>query len=312
MILIPILAIYLYAMSEPLISVIVPNYNHARFLEQRLESIFNQSYQHIEVILLDDCSTDTSQSILLEYSKHPKVSHCLFNETNSGSPFKQWQKGIELAKGCYIWIAESDDNCELNFLEQLLKLFDDKRTVLAYCASTVINNQGEKLGRHTWADALDSKRWTNSFLNRGKDEIKRFIRYRNAITNASAVVFKKSAIMGVHYPIHMKFCGDWYIWIEILKQGNIAYDHNELNYFRRHLDSTKTVKTFHLENQRISEYLEIFLANSSFFSRLLNRNKYLWVLNEWHEKKRFFPKKTLKELGFPVDFLMFFRLKEKK
>ena len=67
----------------PLVSIIVPNYNHEKYLKQRLDSIFNQTYSNFEVILLDDCSSDSSQTILLEYAKNPKVSYCIFNEFNS-------------------------------------------------------------------------------------------------------------------------------------------------------------------------------------------------------------------------------------
>lgn len=103
------------------ISIIVPSYNHASYLEKRLESIFNQTYQNFEVILLDDASTDRSEEILNKYKVNSKVSHLIVNKENSGSPFKQWEKGVELAKGDYIWIAESDDFCEKQFLEILLK-----------------------------------------------------------------------------------------------------------------------------------------------------------------------------------------------
>lgn len=98
-----------------LVSIIIPNYNHAAFLQQRLNSVFQQTYQNFEVILLDDASTDASVAILNEYKDHPKVSHLVINERNSGSPFKQWQKGIALAKGEYVWIAESDDINAMNF-----------------------------------------------------------------------------------------------------------------------------------------------------------------------------------------------------
>src|SRR5690606_7012874 len=105
----------------PKVSIIIPNYNHKPFLQQRLDTVFNQTFQNFEVILLDDASADGSQDLLKSYKNHPKVAHIILNETNSGSPFKQWQKGIELAQGEYIWIAESDDYCELDFLEELLK-----------------------------------------------------------------------------------------------------------------------------------------------------------------------------------------------
>ena len=100
----------------PKVSVIIPNYNHALFLEQRLESVLNQTYQDFEVIFLDDASTDSSRAVFTKYANHPKISHIIFNETNSGYPFKQWNKGVNLAMGEYIWIAESDDYAELNFL----------------------------------------------------------------------------------------------------------------------------------------------------------------------------------------------------
>ena len=103
-----------------LVSIIVPNYNHALYLRERLDSIFSQTFQDFEVILLDDNSSDSSIEVLKEYAAHPKVSHFIVNATNSGSPFIQWEKGLSLSKGKYIWIAESDDSCEITFLEKLL------------------------------------------------------------------------------------------------------------------------------------------------------------------------------------------------
>ena len=90
----------------PKVSVIIPNYNHAQFLEQRVESVLNQTFQDFEIIFLDDASTDNSKEVFSKYSNHPKISHVIFNETNSGSPFKQWNKGFGLSTGEYIWIAE--------------------------------------------------------------------------------------------------------------------------------------------------------------------------------------------------------------
>ena len=82
---------------HPLVSIVVPNYNHGKYLKERLNSIFNQTYSNYEVILLDDFSTDSSKKILSEYSENPKVSQCVLNETNSGNIFIQWNKGIALA-----------------------------------------------------------------------------------------------------------------------------------------------------------------------------------------------------------------------
>jgi len=292
------------------VSIIIPNYNHAKFLQQRLDTVFNQTFQDFEVILLDDASTDGSANLLKSYENHPKVSCVVINTENSGSPFRQWKKGIDLAKGDYIWIAESDDYCELNFLEELLPLFDQENVVLAYSASVVINNQGILKGRHKWADDLDKKRWQTDFFNNGLKEIKNYLRFRNTITNASAVLIKRETVEFLPFPYSMSFCGDWYVWIEILKQGNVAYTGKLLNYFRRHDASTKFSKTFEKEKQRMGEYMDIFLANSSLFTRLLNSNKYSWVSSEWKTKKDNFPNKSISDLELPTDFLWLFNVKK--
>src|ERR1700752_3159230 len=84
---------HLYLAMKPKVSVIIPNYNHATFLIERIDSILCQTFQDFELIILDDCSNDNSRSIIEKYHGHEKISHIIYNPTNSGSPFMQWQKG---------------------------------------------------------------------------------------------------------------------------------------------------------------------------------------------------------------------------
>src|SRR5260221_12262396 len=105
----------------PTVSVIIPNYNHAQFLRQRVDSVLGQTFQDFELILLDDCSTDESQSILREYASDPRV-RMEFNEKNSGSTFKQWNKDVRLTREEYVWIVDSDDYAARHLLESLVSL----------------------------------------------------------------------------------------------------------------------------------------------------------------------------------------------
>lgn len=227
---------------SPLVSIIVPNYNHEKYLKQRLESIFNQTYINFEVILLDDCSTDSSFNILSEYAKNPKVSHFVFNETNSGNTFIQWNKGIALAKGDFIWIAESDDFCELNFLEELIQpLILDNEIVLSYCQSNRVDEFGSITGNwlnHT--DCLHKTFFLKNFIEKGNEFIERFLIYRNVIPNASGVIFRKKNTLGLgelETDSFLKYCGDWLFYIKLISDSKISFNCASLNYFRYHSKS---------------------------------------------------------------------------
>ena len=88
----------------PNVSIIIPSYNHAIFLQDRLNSIVNQTYKDWETIIIDDKSTDNSVEIIEKFIKQNlnfKVKHFCVNETNSGSGYHSWKKGIELAETNY-------------------------------------------------------------------------------------------------------------------------------------------------------------------------------------------------------------------
>lgn len=211
------------------VSVIVPNYNHAIYLEQRIDSILYQTYQDFELILLDDCSTDNSREILSKYTNHPKVSHIVFNETNSGSTFKQWNKGIELAQGEYIWIAESDDWAESTFLEVLLHLISENPSAgLAFTLSNFVDQNGVTL----WNIKESNDRQFYS----GEAFIKNKLLTSNSINNVSMVVFRKSLynkIDHTHYE-EMKFCGDWFFYVLLCEHTNVVEYRKAYNNYRIH------------------------------------------------------------------------------
>lgn len=135
--------------SNPFFSVIIPNYNHAPFLRERIDSVLNQTFEDFEVILLDDKSKDDSCGILQSYASNPHVVHMVLNEENSGSTFKQWHKGFDLSKGKYIWIAESDDFANLHFLQKAFEIIEKENdVVLAYFKSNIVNENSVITHKH--------------------------------------------------------------------------------------------------------------------------------------------------------------------
>jgi len=216
-------------MDIPLVSVIVPNYNHARFLRKRLDSILAQSYKNFELIILDDCSLDNSQEVIELFRHHPKVSQIVYNSQNSGSTFKQWKKGISLAKGDYIWIAESDDFAQELFLETLIKGIEQHSEVsIAFCNSIWIDTSGDIIFTPK-TSSIDRTHNGNEFT------INRMSKH-NDIYNASMVIFRReffNKIIDQTY-LKLKYCGDWYFWILLAEQGTVFESRLLLNYFRRH------------------------------------------------------------------------------
>ncbi|MEP0911414.1 glycosyltransferase [Leptolyngbya sp. GB1-A1] len=225
----------------PKVSVIVPNYNHALYLEQRIQSILNQTYQDFELIYLDDASTDHSNEVFSQFLNNSRI-RAIYNETNSGSPFKQWNKGIKQANGEYIWIAESDDAADPRFLETLVTLLDTHPAAgVAYCQSRQIDSTNQLKGTmHWWTDDLSPIRWRQDFYNSGKEECQNYLLIKNTIPNASAALTRTHLFEQIGYANESMFlCGDWHTWVQLLLQTDIAFTAEELNYYRIHTQSVR-------------------------------------------------------------------------
>jgi glycosyltransferase involved in cell wall biosynthesis len=244
----------------PKVSVILPNYNHAQFLIQRIESILNQTFQDFELIILDDCSPDNSKQTIEPYRNHPRVSQIVFNTQNSGSTFKQWEKGINLAKGEYIWLAESDDYCESRFLSELVTKLDEYPNAgIAYCQSRSVDQNNTPI--NSWikqTNIFSPNLWEKSFITAGQEAITNFLIHRNIIPNASAVVFRKSAYNSTHgINTSMKLNGDWLLWISILQRNDLIFIAKELNFFRQH--TNKATGTHTRNYNGLKEMIDIFI-----------------------------------------------------
>jgi glycosyltransferase involved in cell wall biosynthesis len=242
----------------PAVSVIVPNYNHARFLRQRIDSIVAQTFQDFELILLDDCSTDESRMIMQEYASYPDV-RLKFSERNSGSPFKQWNTGVRLTRGKYVWIAESDDYADPHLLERAVSALDanSPQVVLVYCRSRCVDEEGDVTGFvDRYLFDLDPVRWASNFCVDGGELCREYFARLNPIPNASAVVFRKDAYEAVGGADEsLRLCGDWKLWAALALQGKVAYICEALNYYRSHVDSLRNQTG--RANRDAAEYLHV-------------------------------------------------------
>lgn len=255
-------------MESVKVSVIIPNYNHAPFLDQRISSVLNQTYQDIEIIILDDASVDDSKNIIEKYRKNSKISIIDYNLINSGSTFKQWEKGIKLAGGDFIWIAESDDYCEPTFLEELIFLIKKTNSSIAFSQSIAFREN----------EILFTSSSTRLYsVYSGDFFVKNKLIENNTLFNASMVIFKKSIVEASYFKsvIKYSYCGDWLFWILIIYKATICESGKVLNYFRKHdNDVTSSSK---LNGKAIIEYsgIQKYLFEKKFIN-FYNYNKHLY------------------------------------
>jgi len=240
---------------NPKVSIILPSYNHRRYLQERLDSIFNQTFQNFEVIILDDASTDGSQSIFQENQSHPKISHYFINQVNTGSPFKQWQRGLKLAKGEFVWIAESDDSCELNFLETNLKVLDENPDVTIVVAKTQKYNQGKAQGEVQH----------HIFKDNDQEEINQNNINFCPILNVSSCVFKNPKLVSfkTEFPSY-KLIGDRVFYHEFFYNKMVIKNNQTSSYFRKEEESVSTL------NLKGIEYLQNYFNEHHRFITYVN------------------------------------------
>ncbi len=233
---------------RPLVSVVVPCYQHAQYLEERLKSILSQTYDRVEVILLDDGSTDGSREILEAFRERFPDVQVLFNDHNTGDIFSQWMRGIGMARGSLIWIAESDDYCRPDFLERLVPLMAHESVMLAFTGSDFVKDQKTVWTSEEYLNSLPGLCWNRDFILSSAELVNSGFGAVNLIPNVSACIFRNPpGISGeaARSMSDMRLCGDWLFYLSVLRGGYAAYSAATRNYYRVHpgsrsLDVQKT------------------------------------------------------------------------
>lgn len=248
------------------ISVVIPNYNYERFLYQRIYSILYQKVKIEELLILDDCSKDNSRAMIDELCEvlSPYITiRKLYNKMNSGTPFKQWQKGFLETKGDYVWIAEADDYCNERFLSELLKVFKNQDDVtLAYTDTAFVDADGRMILRSIVPeiDIEKTGHWDHSFVVDGMDEIKEHAYLNCTIANVSSVLFRrKDYSKYLEEATKYRQAGDWLVYLNVFREGSVAFCHKALNYYRLHGNNvtSQTKKQAHFDEiRRIHDYVE--------------------------------------------------------
>lgn len=207
-------------MNQILVSVIMPVYNGEKYIGQAIESVLKQKVS-LELIIIDDCSTDGTIKVVNEYLKYNRVSF-LPNEKNLGVAASR-NKGMEAAKGKYIAFLDSDDYWTEDKLEKQIALMEEKQAVLSSTGRELIDEEGNSTGK---------------IIGIRKEVNYRELLKGNVLNTSGVMVLSEVA---KKYPMVQDHLHEDYImWLSILKDYDTAYGINEPLLKYRVMKGTKS------------------------------------------------------------------------
>jgi len=254
----------------PTISIVVPSYNYGHYLAARLASIFIQRVPVLEIIVLDDASSDNSVTIARETAREwGRNIRVIGSKRQSGSVFNQWKRATQEASGNWIWIAEADDLCEADHLSALVNAIQHApKAVMAFCDSRTIDQNGvpcensyKPYYRKSAGNLLD-----HDSLTSGQAFIRHCLSERNLILNVSSALLSRSALLQALNTCKsdletLQIAGDWRLYVELLDQpdAEILYVAEPLNIHRRH-QASATKSLNHDKHYKEIEFMHALIA----------------------------------------------------
>ena len=232
---------------KPKISICIPNYNNEKYLDDCIKSALNQEFEDIEIIVVDDKSTDNSLDVIQKYSDFIKIYH---NEENLGQP-KNTNKIISLAKGEFIVILHSDDQLLPNFCSTLLPIIENYSNVAMAVGERIETNEINEIERITPFYSVDC-------IIEGEKQAKVFMMMSFL---PCQVLFRKDAFIksgGVNERHIVNL--DGLLWFQISLQGDVAYTRKEVSIYRIHQENTTS-----MYNKSLNHMLEYYITLSEMF-----------------------------------------------
>ncbi len=223
-------------MEKVKISVLIPSYNHGKFIKQCIDSVINQTYKNIEILIGDDFSTDNSKSIINSYDDS-RIKKFFYMKNSGGS--ENLNKLIDMANGEYIAILNSDDYWEKDKLEKQLNFMEQNKKYAA-CFTWVqyINKSGEKIFPENIfiQDNKTQAEWLKYFFEKG-----------NCLCHPSILIRKKIYDEIGKYNVRCRQIPDFTLWLKIIQKYPIYVMPELLVNFRWFGDERNT-SGFSIEN----------------------------------------------------------------
>ena len=250
-------------MKKPLISVIIPLYNHAPYIEQNIESIVNQTYgfDNIELIVIDDCSTDKSVSVVKKLQEK-FTFQLIINKINKGI-CTNINHCLSISKGKYVCVTGSDDYWSLDKLE-LQTSFMENNSSIAVCSGNAIRIDSE-------SNNLPEK---NQFKGPERTYDFKDIIMRDFPFSSTLAMIRKSVLDQVGpYDTTLKI-EDYYMWLKISHAGYALHLlENNIGFYRIH--NSNTIKNVMLIYKEIRKIIDLY-KKEQLYSKAIRRLKIVY------------------------------------
>ena len=251
--------------DAPIVSVLMPTLNYARFLPEAIESVLNQTLTDFELIIVDNGSTDETDDVVQRYLSDKRVRYYKNYEKGMAG---NWNKCIEYSKGKYLKFLCADDK----FHPQLLKKF--VAIMEAHPNVSLVTSYRENFGRPaTEKDARTFEAWrSRKYLQEGRKAILDTLHTFNWIGEPTAVMFRRSNLGLGLFRTDLVWLCDWEMWLRHLTVGDCYLIPEALSYIRKHPGSG----TESLTKKGFSNYFEDY----DFYKSLATSNQYQFGISK--------------------------------
>ena len=210
------------------VSFVVTNYNYARFLPQALDSLLNQSFADLELIVVDDCSTDDSPAVLARYESNPRV-RIVRHTTNSGS-ISAYNEGLRMSTGEFIGVFDADDYAaDMDAVARQVAMFDaDPKIGLVYTAFDQVDEFSQPF--------RECRPFGYDYVRDGLSEFSDLI-FLNYLAHSGTLVRRTVHEAIGYYDPRLPYAGDWELWLRVATRYSVGYLADPLYAYRVHINN---------------------------------------------------------------------------
>lgn len=211
-------------MKSPIITFVVPCYNYGCFVSQAIDSVLTQTLQDVEIIVIDDCSTDHTPEVLSAYAQDDRV-RVIRHPENQGH-IRTYNEGLALAKGRYVGLLSADDYCLKPYaLARQAAIFEAYPHVgLVYSAHLLVPTDGPP---------AEIKPWPEDYVHAGLDEFRQLM-WANYVPASGTLVRREVQHELGPYDARLPHAGDWDMWLRAFARHDVGYIAEPLYGYRLH------------------------------------------------------------------------------